>query len=423
VGAKAGLRGAGRPPAAAAPAAESRATFSDVFAVPEFRALWTAQLLSVAGDQLARVALTLLVFSQTHSALLSAVTFTASSVPMFLGGLTLSALADRLPRRQVMIACDLSRAGLVAIMAVPGPPLWARVAPLFIVTLISAPFSSARAAVYPDILSGDQYVLGTAVTITTRQLSQVLGFGVGGVIVGCFGTSPSLLADAATFLGSALIIRCWVRARPAARRAVPAGTGARPGVMTGVRLVFGDPRLRTPMLLGWLAAFYNIPSGVAAPLGQALGGGDAVAGLILAASALGSSLGSVLFSRFVNPDRRLRWMSPAAAVSCAVLMFFWSCPGLPAALVILTVCGLFDCYQLAAYSAFVRAAPASLRSQAFGIAQGGLSLGQGVAMILAGGFAEHFSADGVIACGGLLGLIATLLITVKNGTARKPRSV
>jgi hypothetical protein len=270
-----------------------------------------------------------------------------------------------------MIACDLSRAGLVNIMAVPGLPLWARVAPLFVVTLISAPFSSARAAVYPDILSGDRYVLGTAVTLTTRQFSQVLGFAAGGVIAGFFGTGPSLLTDAATFLGSALIIRCWVRARPAAQPGVPAGTATRSGVMTGVRVVFGDPRLRTPMLFGWLAAFYNVPSGVAAPLGQALGGGDVVVGLILAASALGSSLGAVLLSRFVDPDRRLRWMSPAAAASCGVLLLFWSRPGLPAALVILTACGLFDCYQLAASAAFVSAAPASHRSQAFGIAQGG----------------------------------------------------
>lgn len=64
-------------------------------------------------------------------------------------------------------------------------------------------------------------------------------------------------------------------------------------------------------------------------------------------------------------------MSPAAAASCGVLLLFWSRPGLPAALVILTACGLFDCYQLAASAAFVSAAPASHRSQAFGIAQGG----------------------------------------------------
>src|SRR5713226_4738527 len=90
------------------PTAE-RATFRDVFAIGEFRALWLAQVLSVAGDQLARVALTLLVFDRTGSALLAAVTFAVSVVPAFIGGLVLSGLADRLPRRRVMIACDLIR--------------------------------------------------------------------------------------------------------------------------------------------------------------------------------------------------------------------------------------------------------------------------------------------------------------------------
>ncbi len=54
------------------------ATFRDVFAVGEFRALWAAQLLSVIGDQLARVALTVLVYDRTRSALLAAITFGAS---------------------------------------------------------------------------------------------------------------------------------------------------------------------------------------------------------------------------------------------------------------------------------------------------------------------------------------------------------
>jgi MFS family permease len=376
--------------------------------------LWVAQILSVAGDQLARVAITLLVFSQTHSALLASVAFAASVVPSFVGGLVLSGLADRWPRQQVMIACDLGRAALVTIMAVPGLPLPVRVGPLFIVTLISAPFTSARAAVYPDILSGDRYVLGTAVTLTTLQFSQVVGFAVGGVIAGFFGISTSLLADAATFLGSALITRLWVRARPTAQPAAHPGTRARSAAMAGIRLVFGDPRLRTPMLLGWLAAFYNIPAGVAAPLGHALGGGDIVVGLILAASALGASLGAVLFSRLVGPARRLRWMSPAAAASCAVLLLFGFRPALPATLVILAVCGLFDCYQLAASAAFVSAAPASHRSQAFGIAQGGLSLGQGGAMIVAGALAQYYPPAEVIAVGGLLGMVATLLITVSS---------
>ena len=77
----------------------AKTTFRDVFAVAEFRALWMAQLLSVIGDQLARVALTVLVYDRTRSALLAAVTFVVSIVPTFVGGMTLAWLADRYPRR------------------------------------------------------------------------------------------------------------------------------------------------------------------------------------------------------------------------------------------------------------------------------------------------------------------------------------
>src|SRR5580704_5473884 len=116
-----------------------RATYREVFAVAEFRALWLAQLLSVAGDQLAKVALTVLVYDRTHSSLLAAITFAVSFVPAFLGGLTLSGLADRLPRRTVMIACDVIRGVLVLAMAVPGMPLAVTVTLLFVVSMLMAP--------------------------------------------------------------------------------------------------------------------------------------------------------------------------------------------------------------------------------------------------------------------------------------------
>ena len=50
--------------------AAARATFRDVFGVAEFRAMWLAQVLSVTGDQLARVALTVLVYGRTANRLL-----------------------------------------------------------------------------------------------------------------------------------------------------------------------------------------------------------------------------------------------------------------------------------------------------------------------------------------------------------------
>lgn len=387
-------------------------TFRDVFAVAEFRALWVAQLLSVIGDQLARVALTILVYDRTRSALLAAITFVASVVPTFVGGVTLAWLADRYRRRGVMIACDLIRCVLVVVMAVPGVPLAGMVTLLFLVTLAGAPFTSARAAIFPDVLAGERYVMGTAVTLTTYQFAQVLGFAGGGATTGFFGTRRTLLIDAATFAASALIVRAWVHSRPA-----PAAGGHHQpprlaGIAAGARLVFARSALRTPMLFGWLSAFYNAPEGVATPLARVLGGGAVAVGVILAAAALGQTTGAIVFSRFVSPRRRLRLLGPLAVASCGVLVLLSCRPSLPVTLLILFASGLAAAYQIAANAAFVRAAPQERRSQAFGLAQGGMSLGQGIVMILAGAAADHHSPARVIALCGAVGAVLALVIAI-----------
>jgi MFS family permease len=386
--------------------------------VGEFRALWLAQVLSVTGDQLARVALTLLVFDRTGSSLLAAVTYAASLIPLALGGMTLSGLADLLPRREVMICCDLGRAALLAAMALPGVPIVALIALLFLLTLISAPFTAARAALYRDILAGDRYVAGIAITFSSMQFAQVLGFAVGGAVVGFFGVRTSLLADAVTFLISAAIIRVWGQARPAARAGPHPGSGRQPGHFTAVRLAFTDPALRTPMLFAWLSAFYYVPEGVSAPLARSLGGGAIAVGLILASQAFGATVGTIAFSRFVAPDRRVRWMGRLAISACGILIAFVFRPPLPIALAILTVGGVFDCYQLAASASFVTATPAPHRSGAFGVAQAGLSLGQGTAMILAGAAAQTHSPSSVIAAGGAIGALCGAVVVASHVKTR-----
>jgi len=114
-----------------------RATFREVFAVREFRVLWSSVALSTAGDRLALVALTLLVYDRTKSPLLAAVVYAVGYLPWVIGGLFLAELADRHPRRSVMVFCDAARAVLVAAMVVPGMPIGALVALLFAATMFA----------------------------------------------------------------------------------------------------------------------------------------------------------------------------------------------------------------------------------------------------------------------------------------------
>ena len=132
-----------------------RATFRDVFAVREFRVLWVSYILSAAGDRLALVALTLLVYGRTRSPLLAAVTFAAGFVPYLAGALLLSGTADRRPRREVMAGCDVARMILVAAMLIPRMPLGALIVLLYVITAIQPPFDAARSAIVRDVVQGN----------------------------------------------------------------------------------------------------------------------------------------------------------------------------------------------------------------------------------------------------------------------------
>jgi MFS family permease len=407
--------------AAVLAASPKRVTFRAVFAVGEFRNLWLAQVLSVAGDQLARVAMTVLVYDRTQSAFWAAATYAVTLVPWLLGGLALSGLADRLPRRRVMVSCDVMRMVLVcgmALLSIKGPDgigLVSMVALLFVVTLLDSPFKAARSAMVPDILTGEMYVLGIAVSQTALQIGMVAGFALGGVVVAALHVSGALAADAATFAASALLLRFGVRRRPAvARQGASASRSSE--VSAGVRLVFGSRTLRTLVLYGWLVTFYVVPMGLAAPYASSMHSGlklPVATGLVFAASPLGTMIGAIAFSRFVPPELRRNWMGPLAAAACAVLLLFGFRLSLVVSLVILAVSGACTSYQLAANSAFVAAVPPERRGQAFGLANGGMQVCQGLWIVLAGAVAtKTFSPGTVIAVSGGIGAVLAAALAI-----------
>ncbi|MFC6933348.1 MFS transporter [Actinomadura yumaensis] len=197
---------------------EEQATYREVFAVGEFRALWLAQALSFVGDQLAQVALAVLVYQRTESALLTALAYALTYIPPIVGGPVLSGLADLFPRRTVMVVCDVARAALVALMALQAMPFWLLCALVFVTVLLGAPFTAARAALLPDVLDGDKYVAGSAINNITHQGTQMLGFLAGGAIVAVVGTYQALALDAVTFGLSAVILIVGLRGRAAPKR-------------------------------------------------------------------------------------------------------------------------------------------------------------------------------------------------------------
>lgn len=389
----------------------SGSTWSSVLADREYATLWLAYALSLAGDQLARVALAVLVFDATGSAAATALAYAVTFLPWLVGGPLLAGLGDRYPRRTVLVACDALAAVLLVVMALPGIGLVTMGALLFLVVTLAAPFTAARSALVRDLFPDDErYAAATALTTVTIQLAQVAGFAAGGLLVAVLGARQALLVDAVTFAASAVLIRLRVRQRAAAA----AGPGRRhwADVRAGAWLVFGDPRLRALTLFAWLAAFHvhSVPSGLVVPYAAERGAGPLAVGLLLAAATLGSGVAMVVLTTWVPPPRRLRLMAPLAVLAAAALVPCLLDPPLPVVGLLWLVAGLGTGYQLAANVAFVSTVPGERRAQAFGMVSAGLAAGQGIGVVVGGLLAEVADPAVVVGASGVAGLVAVLAL-------------
>jgi MFS family permease len=391
-------------------APERHSSYREVFAIAEFRALWTAQVLSFAGDQFAQVAIAILVYRRTHSAFLTALAYALTYLPPIAGGPLLSRLADLFPRRRVMIACDVLRIGTVGLMAMPGMPFAALCTLLFCTVLAGAPFSSARAALLPDVLPGDAFMLGSAVGNISFQASQILGFVAGAAVVAVVDPYRTLGLDAVTFGVSALIIAVWVKARPLPRRE----EAVRPSLWAvsadGIRIVFGNRKLRTLLLFGWLAGFYIVPEGLAAPYAHSLHGSTLTVGLLMAAMPFGVVVGGALLGRFAAPSARMRMMGWLAALSCLPLIGSAWDPPLQVILLLWALAGAGGAYQLVAAATFVQALQPASRARAFGLAQSGLYAVQGLGVLAGGAVAQAIGPPLAVGLAGLIGLTAAAML-------------
>ena len=377
------------------PVSGRRVTFRDVLANREFRALYVAQALSVVGDQLARIAVAVLVFAHSHSALLTAASFALSYLPWVVGGPLLSGYADRLRRRNVMIFCDLARGVLVLGLTLPHLPTAGLLVLVTLVALLEPPFSASRASMLPDVVGeGETYAIAATLSNTTNNLAVVVGFAIGGFVVAALGASATVIVDTLTFAASAALLAFAVEDRP------PLLRGRRDmlaELREGAQVVFGDVYLRWLVVSAWLIVGAAIATeSVAVPYAAAHGGGARTAGLLTAALPVGSVIGSLIVGRLVHPSEAPRYLLPMALAMPAVLALTVFNPSPTVTGLIWFAAGLFSAMQVVANREFVGRVPRELRGRAFGIAAAGIAASQGIGALLCGIIAQHVSpATGV----------------------------
>ncbi|MBV2155265.1 MFS transporter [Kitasatospora sp. SUK 42] len=243
-----------------APAPEARSRWG-LFAQRDFRLLWAGQTVSRLGSSVTTVALPLVAVLVLDAGPLAAGLLTGAVwLPWLVFGLPAGVWVGRVPRRAVMIACNLASAALFASVPVAGWFGVLTLAQLLAVALLSGVasvfFDAAYHAYLPELVAPEDLIEGNAKLEGSGSAAEVAGRGLAGLTVQLLGAAAGLLADAVSFLiATGTLLR--IRARPEPSPA-PAGrerTGLRGQVREGLSFLLRDPYLRSFLCFGAAANF------------------------------------------------------------------------------------------------------------------------------------------------------------------------
>ena len=397
----------------------TRARYREVFGIAEFRAVFAAHVISMLGEVVAAVAMTVLIYARTGSPALAALTFSAAFLAYFFGGTLLSSVVDRLPARRVLVVCNLSSALVVGAMASLALPVWALLALLFVLGLIAPVFSGVRAATLTDILGdGPPFILGRSLIRLVAQVSQVAGSLAGGLAPLALSPRATLAVDAAAFAASALLLRLGTRKRPA--RATSSELSMVRDSLAGLREVLAQPRLRRLFVFGWLLpACTAAPEALAAPYTHDIGRAAGAVGIYLAGLPAGTALGDLWVARVAAARAQRRLVLPGALLTCLPLLAFLGKPGLAGAVVLLFVAGLGNRYTPGYDQTLLTASDERLRGRTLALQTAGLMFSQGVGFAVWGLVAEFAAPRLVIPAAAVCGLAAVALCYPRAARAAK----
>lgn len=274
----------------------------------DFRRLWVGETISQFGSQVSLLAIpfiatVLLQATAFEVAVLSALEF----LPFVLFALPAGVWVDRLRRRPILISGDLVRLGALATIPIGWELGVLSIGQLYVVSFVvgvgTVFFDVAYQSYLPALVEPGRLVEGNAKLQASEAAAAVLGPGVGGSLIGVVGAPVSVVADAASYLASALFV--WrIRApepHPEADR-IAAGLEREPlrrQIGEGVRFVLGNPYLRA--IAGSTSSsnlFSNMIWGIAPVyLYRDLGLGAATVGAIFGIGALGTLLAALVANR------------------------------------------------------------------------------------------------------------------------------
>ncbi len=185
---------------------------------PNYRTLWTGEIISLFGDWFNLIASAALVGKLTQSGLAVGGLFVVRMLAPFLVSPLAGVFADRYNRKKLLIFSDLVR-GLVVLgffLVQDGRQVWLLYTLTIIQLGVSGFFFPARNAILPDIVSPRELGAANALSSATWSVMLALGAALGGLAAGAWGIYPSFLVDSLSFFLSAFFISRIASHHPAA---------------------------------------------------------------------------------------------------------------------------------------------------------------------------------------------------------------
>jgi MFS family permease len=391
---------------------------------PSFGLLALATLASGLGTWLAFVALTVDVFDRTDSATWVSALFIADFLPAIFIGIAAGTLVDRMPRRRLMIASDLVRVVVFALLPFANDPA------LIVALAAVAGFATGffRPAVYaglPNLVPDRDLAGANSVLQTLENAAWAVGPILGGVLVAATGPDVAYWINAATFLVSAaLLTRIPSRVLQAA---AAVGHGYWRDLADGFALIRGSRALLT-ILATWnvvmlATAGANVSEVVLAK--DAFSAGDFGYGLLVGATGLGLAVGSLLAGSFLE-TRSLSSVYGAAIGLIALGMGAAAAsPNVWVAAACVVFVGAGNGAAVVCNALLVqRGAPDELRGRAFTVLMSSNYVVLGLGMLAAGPLTDALGPRTVWAVAGALCAAAALIgLAMARGVATRREAV
>jgi len=278
----------------------------------DFRRLFLAHAVSRSGDAFSTVALVILVFRLTGSGVGVATTVAFEVLPVLLLAPALGLVVDRRPRRRLMVAADLGRASLAALLALAHGSVVIAYFVAFGLAAWSQLFNPAASSLVPEVVDTDELVDANTALWTVAVAAQVVLAPLAGLVIAVAGVGPAFALNAASFIVSALLLRGLGAGRTPATDAVRVSTRA--AITGGLAAVRSHPLLARMAVVQVLAAASAGATGglLVVLASEWLGLGPSGFGLLLAAIGVGAVAGPLGLRRFIRPSQRLWLFGPYA---------------------------------------------------------------------------------------------------------------